>query len=98
LREALGKFVEPVQLQVACPDAGVSRIRWLAEHGVPIIHLSSGVPPLSLEAYPIVVIADPADALDQMAADTVAALRDRRRPALNGRQRPAVRRRRAPPP
>ena len=36
---------------------------------------SIGVAPLSVEADRIVVITDPADALDQIAADTVAALR-----------------------
>jgi hypothetical protein len=35
---------------------------------------------LSVEADRIVVITDPADALDQIAADTVAALRARPRP------------------
>jgi hypothetical protein len=55
--------------------AGVERIRWLNEHGVPTIHLSIGIAPLSVEADRIVVIRDPADALDQIAADTVDALR-----------------------
>ena len=55
--------------------AGVERIRWLAGHGVPTIHIAIGVAPLSVEADRIVVITDPADALDQIAADTVAALR-----------------------
>ena len=54
--------------------AGVERIRWLAGHGVPTIHIAIGCAPLSVEADRIVVIADPADALDQIAADTVAAL------------------------
>ena len=55
--------------------AGVERIRWLADHGVPTIHIAIGAAPLSVEADRIVVITDPADALDQIAADTVAALR-----------------------
>jgi hypothetical protein len=55
--------------------AGVQRIRWLAGHGVPTIHIAIGCAPLSVEADRIVVISDPADALDQIAADTVAALR-----------------------
>jgi hypothetical protein len=54
--------------------AGVARIRWLADHGVPTIHLSIGTAPLSVEAERISVITDPADALDHIAADTVAAL------------------------
>ena len=29
--------------------AGVARIRWLAEHGVPTIHLAIGIAPLSVE-------------------------------------------------
>jgi len=62
------------------PQAGVAKIRWLAEHGVPTIHLSIGVAPLSVEADRIVVIADPADTLDQIAADTVAALHAAPRP------------------
>jgi hypothetical protein len=55
--------------------AGVEKIRWLAEHGVPTIHLSIGIAPLSVEADRIVVIRDPADALDRIAAETVEALR-----------------------
>jgi len=56
-------------------EAGVDKIRWLAEHGVPTIHLSIGVAPLSVECDRITVISDPADALDQIATDTIAALR-----------------------
>ena len=55
--------------------AGVERIRWLAELGVPTIHLSIGIAPLSVECDRITVITDPAQALDHIAADTVAALR-----------------------
>lgn len=62
--------------------AGVERIRWLAGHGVPTIHIAIGVAPLSVEADRVVVISDPADALDQIAADTVGALR-----AATGRRR-----------
>ena len=54
--------------------AGVERIRWLAEHGVPTIHLAIGIAPLSVECDRIIVITDPAEALDHIAADTVAAL------------------------
>ena len=54
--------------------AGVERIRWLAEQGVPTIHLSIGIAPLSVECDRITVITDPAQALDHIAADTVAAL------------------------
>jgi hypothetical protein len=57
--------------------AGVERIRWLAGHGVPAIHIAIGAAPLSVEADRIVVITDPADALDRIAGDTVAALRAR---------------------
>jgi Mg-chelatase subunit ChlD len=60
--------------------AGVERIRWLAEHGVPTIHLSIGIEPLSVQCDRIHVITDPAQALDQIAADTIAALRARARP------------------
>ena len=59
--------------------AGVERIRRLAEVGVPTIHLSIGIAPLSVECDRITVISDPAQALDHIAADTVAALRARRR-------------------
>ena len=62
--------------------AGVQRIRSLAAHGVPTVHIAIGCAPLSVEADRIVVITDPADALDQIAADTVAALR-----ATSGRRR-----------
>jgi hypothetical protein len=58
--------------------AGVERIRWLAELGVPTIHLSIGIAPLSVECKRITVITDPAQALDHVAADTVAALAARR--------------------
>jgi Mg-chelatase subunit ChlD len=59
--------------------AGVERIRWLAELGVPTIHLSIGIAPLSVECDRITVITDPAQALDHIAADTVAALAARQR-------------------
>ncbi|HUO73814.1 MAG TPA: hypothetical protein VMU39_23785 [Solirubrobacteraceae bacterium] len=58
--------------------AGVERIRWLAELGVPTVHLSIGIAPLSVECDRITVITDPAQALDQIASDTVAALAARR--------------------
>jgi hypothetical protein len=53
---------------------GVERIRWLAELGVPTIHLSIAIPPLSVQCDRIVVITDPAQALDHIAADTVSGL------------------------
>jgi len=55
--------------------AGVQKIRWLAEHAVPTIHLSIAIAPLSVQCDRITVITDPAHALDHIAADTVAALR-----------------------
>ena len=58
---------------------GVKRIRWLAELGVPTIHLSIGIAPLSVQCDRITVITDPAQALDHIAADTVAALQARHR-------------------
>jgi uncharacterized MAPEG superfamily protein len=54
--------------------AGVERILALAELGVPTIHLSIGIAPLSVQCDRITVISDPAQALDHTAADTVAAL------------------------
>ena len=61
--------------------AGVDRIRRLAELGVPTIHLSIGIAPLSVECDRIIVVTDPAQALEHIAADTVAALSSRpRRP------------------
>ena len=59
--------------------AGVERIRRLAELGVPTIHLSIGIAPLSVECDRITVITDPAQALDHIAADTIAALAARHR-------------------
>jgi hypothetical protein len=59
--------------------AGVQRIRELADVGVPTIHLSIGIAPLSVECDRITVITDPAQALDHIAADTVAALAARHR-------------------
>jgi hypothetical protein len=47
-------------------------------HGVPTVHIAIGVAPLSVEAHRSVVVTHPAEALDQIAADTVAALRMRR--------------------
>ena len=64
----------------AAAPAGVARIRWLAEHYVPTIHLAIGIAPLSVECDRIHVITDPAQALDHIAADTIAALRTRTRP------------------
>lgn len=64
-------------------ESGVQKIRWLAELGVPTIHLSIGAPPLSVEAERVCVIADPADVLDIVATDTVEALRG----AASGRRR-----------
>jgi len=58
-------------------QAGVARIRSLAELGVPTIHIAVGEQPLSVEADRISVIQDPADALDIVARDTVQALRAR---------------------
>ena len=55
--------------------AGVERIRWLSGHGVPTIHLAIAAAPLSVDADRIAVITDPADALEQIADDTVAAVR-----------------------
>ena len=57
-----------------------SKIRWLAEHGVPTIHLSIGAEPLSVEADRICVITDPADgARPDRRSDTVDALSAARR-------------------
>jgi hypothetical protein len=55
-------------------QTGVTKIHWLRGHGVPVIHLAIGAAPLSVEADRITVIDDPADALHQIAADTVGAL------------------------
>ena len=61
--------------------AGVAAIHTLAEHDVPTIHLSLGSPPLSVDCERISVIRDPAQALDEIAADTIQALQLRgRRP------------------
>jgi hypothetical protein len=49
---------------------------------VPTIHISIGAEPLSVDADRIVVISDPAEALDHIAGDTVSALR-----AVAGRPR-----------
>ena len=40
-------------------QAGVQKIRWLAEHAVPTIHLSIGIAPRSVECDRIPVITDP---------------------------------------
>ena len=64
--------------------AGVERIRHLAELGMPTIHLSIGIAPLSVECDHITVITDPAQALEHIAADTVAALAARHRRPRGG--------------
>jgi hypothetical protein len=64
--------------------AGVEQIRHLSELGVPTIHLSIGIAPLSVECDRITVITDPAQALDHIAADTVAALTGRHRRQRGG--------------
>jgi Mg-chelatase subunit ChlD len=60
-------------------QAGVERIRQLAELKVPTVHISIGIEPLSVECDRIHVIEDPAQAFDRIAADTVEALHARRR-------------------
>jgi Mg-chelatase subunit ChlD len=55
-------------------ETGVRKIRWLADLGVPTIHLSIGAEPLAVEAGRICVLTDPADGLDVIAQHTVEAL------------------------
>lgn len=55
-------------------QAGVEKIRWLAEHHVPTIHIAIGMAPLAVECDRISVITDPADAMTIVAEDTLAAL------------------------
>ena len=60
-------------------ERGVAKIRELRELEIPVVHLSIGLPPLSVEADRTITIEDPASAMDIIAADTVAALQARRR-------------------
>jgi hypothetical protein len=60
-------------------EAGVKKIHELRDLGVPTLHISIGIQPLSVDAARITVIQDPAEAMDIVAADTVEALRARRR-------------------
>jgi hypothetical protein len=60
-------------------QAGVQKVRELRDLGVPVVHISIGLEPLSVEAGKVVTITDPAAAMDIVAADTVAALSARRR-------------------
>jgi hypothetical protein len=60
-------------------ERGIGKIRELRELEIPVVHLSIGMPPLSVEADSVVTIDDPATAMDIIAADTVAALQARRR-------------------
>ena len=60
-------------------ERGVAKIRELRELGIPVVHLSIGLPPLSVEADRTITIEDPATAMDIIAADTVTALQARRR-------------------
>jgi Mg-chelatase subunit ChlD len=52
-------------------EAGVRKIRWLAELGAPTIHLSIGAEPLSVEGSRVCVLTDPAEGLDVIAQHTV---------------------------
>ena len=70
--------------RAAADEAGVQKIRWLAELGVPTIHLSIGAEPLSVDASRICVLTDPADGLDVNAQHTADAL------TAAHRQRPAA--------
>ena len=60
-------------------ERGVAKVRELRELGIPVAHLSIGLPPLSVEADRTITIEDPASAMDIIAADTIAALQARRR-------------------
>ena len=60
-------------------QTGVEQIHRLRDLAVPVVHISIGIAPLSVDADRIVVIDDPATAVDIVAADTIAALRARRR-------------------
>ena len=60
-------------------EAGVNKIHELRDLGAPTLHISIGIQPLSVDADRITVIQDPAEAMDIVAADTVEALRARRR-------------------
>ncbi len=60
-------------------EAGVAKINELRDLGVPTIHISIGMAPLSVEATSVVVVRDPADALDVIANRTIEALRALRR-------------------
>jgi hypothetical protein len=61
-------------------ESGVKRIRELQDGGVPVVHIAIGAfPPLSVEASRVVLVSDPADALDLIAYETVEALKARRR-------------------
>ncbi len=58
--------------------AGMAKVQWLASIGVPTIHISMFVEPLSVLASRISVIRDPADALRVVAEDSVALLQNPR--------------------
>jgi hypothetical protein len=59
-------------------QAGAEKIHELRDLGVPVVHISIGLEPLSVEADKVITITDPATAMDIIAADTVTALRARR--------------------
>jgi hypothetical protein len=70
-------------------EAGVQKIRWLAELGAPTIHLSIGAEPLSVEASRVCVLTEPADGMELIAQHTVDALTaaHRRRPTTSRSRR-----------
>jgi hypothetical protein len=59
-------------------------MRWLAELGVPTIHVSIGAEPLSVEASRISVLADPADGMESSPSTKTDA------PTASHRRRPAA--------
>ncbi len=69
-------------------EDSIARIREYRETGVSVVHISIGCEPLVSEADRVVVITDPADAMTEIAKDTVEALQQHT-------QRPKAIRRRA---
>jgi len=64
---------------VADTERSITKVRELAELGVPTVHISIGIEPLSVECTAVVVIHDPATAFDVVAQHVVDALKARRR-------------------
>jgi hypothetical protein len=60
-------------------EAGVRPIRAFHELAIPVVHIEIGYPALVVEGDSVVTVTDPFEGVDQIAQQTVDALKARRR-------------------